>query len=291
LEVLGRPDLLPLRKHLDETIRAGTDEARSDLSLSLEGGLATLSVQVSALRGSQDERLGTLVMIEDLSDLVRAQRTAAWREVARRIAHEIKNPLTPIQLSAQRLRKRFEAGADDLGSVLPEATAVIEREVAGLKHLVDEFSRYARMPEVRPKEIEIRDVIDSVLALYQGIPGIRWSIDVREQLGPVRLDPDQIRRALINLVDNSVAAMDGKGEITIVVRRSGGHIRIEFADDGPGIGARDRDKLFVPYFSTKQSGTGLGLAIVHRVVTDHRGTIRVEDNRPRGARFIMEIPA
>jgi len=290
LEALGRSDLRPLRDLLDEAVRGGADESRHDLALALDRGILTLAVHVSALHGGQDERLGTLIMIEDLSDLVRAQRAAAWREVARRIAHEIKNPLTPIQLSAQRLRKKFQEGAGDLASVLPEATDVIEREVAGLKHLVDEFSRYARMPEVVPREVDVGEIVEAVLALYKGLPGVRWQVDVPGDLGRAKLDPEQMRRALINLVENSVAAMDGRGTIRLAVARTRGVLRFEVADDGPGIGPKDREKLFVPYFSTKQSGTGLGLAIVHRVVTDHRGAIRVEDNVPRGARFVIEIP-
>ncbi len=291
LAAFGRPELIPLRDLIASALREGAGNERRDLTLALARGTATLAVQVSHLLGGQDERLGVLVMIEDLSDLVRAQRSAAWREVARRIAHEIKNPLTPIQLSAQRLRKKFLARSDDLEKVLPEATAVIEREVAGLKHLVDEFSRYARMPEVLPKDVDVRDVLDAVRALYEGLPGIRLAIEVEDGVGPVKLDAEQMRRALINLVDNSVAAMAGDGEIRLAVRRAAGGIRIEVSDTGPGIGPTERDRLFEPYFSTKQAGTGLGLAIVHRVVTDHRGTIRVEDNRPRGARFVIEIPA
>jgi two-component system nitrogen regulation sensor histidine kinase NtrY len=232
------------------------------------------------------------MMVEDLSDVLRAQKALAWQDVARRIAHEIKNPLTPIQLAAQRLRKKFFAGADDLNQVLLEATASIEREVSGLKHMVDEFSRFARMPQVEPEPVEFGKVVESVLSLYKGLSGIEWQVDLDPHIGWISLDAQQMRRALINLIDNAVAAMNERGTIRISARAVGGNgsVRIEVADSGPGIAPADRDKMFAPYFSTKRRGTGLGLAIVHKVVTDHRGTIRVEDNPPCGVRFVIEIP-
>ena len=231
-------------------------------------------------------------MVEDLGELIRAQRAAAWREVARRIAHEIKNPLTPIQLAAQRLRKKFSEGSPDLHEIIPVATASIEREVGALKQLVDEFSRFARMPEVRPRDVDFGEVVRSVLDLYTGAAGLRFEVDIDASTANSRMDPDQMRRVLINLIDNATAAMDGQGTITIKASRDPSEtLRVEVCDDGPGIEPRDRDKMFSPYFSTKKRGTGLGLAIVHKVVTDHQGTTRVEAPAPRGARFVIEIPA
>jgi two-component system nitrogen regulation sensor histidine kinase NtrY len=236
--------------------------------------------------------LGTLIMVEDLTELLRAQKAAAWREVARRIAHEIKNPLTPIQLSAQRLRKKVQDGADDLLQVVPEAAESIEREVGALKRLVDEFSRFARMPDLAPRRVALAELVDSVLTLHQGQAGIRWQIDLDPAIGEVTLDPEQIRRVLINLIDNAVAAMSGQGTIAISAREpvGDGTLRIEVADDGPGLPPADRAKVFSPYFSTKKRGTGLGLAIVHKIITDHGGTIRVEENEPAGIRFVIELP-
>ncbi len=282
-----------LAELLDQALEQRPGSLRRDLQLHLPRGPVSVSVQLSPLLGSGGDDLGTLMMVEDLTDLLRAQRAAAWREMARRIAHEIKNPLTPIQLAAQRLRKKFFERSPDLDGVLPDATATIEREVGSLKQLVDEFSRFARMPEVHPEPVEFRTVVESVLALYRGLPGIRWEIETDDGLGTVMVDAGQLRRALINLIDNAVAAMDGRGTIRVAARNHAGpgSLRIEVSDSGPGIPAGDRDKMFVPYFSTKRRGTGLGLAIVHRVVTDHRGTIRVEDNEPHGARFVIEIPA
>lgn len=263
---------------------------RRELTIDREGSARQLSVRGSPLVGATGDRVGVLLVLEDLSDLVQAERAAAWREVARRIAHEIKNPLTPIQLSAQRLRKKFDEDPEQLGKILPEATAAIEKEVAALKSLVDEFSRFARLPEIQPREAEVRALVDSVRRLYESVAGIAWNVDVDPNLGEVRVDPQQMRRVLINLVDNSIAAMDARGTIQIQAGRHGDSLRIVVADDGPGIPPGDRDKMFAPYFSTKKRGTGLGLAIVHKVVTDHQGTIHVEDNRPRGARFVIEIP-
>lgn len=284
--------LAPLAELFDPNVRGGRAILRRDLSIASESGTLSLSVQVTPLRGGSGEHLGTLVMVEDLGELIRAQRAAAWREVARRIAHEIKNPLTPIQLAAQRLRKKFSEGSPDLHEIIPVATASIEREVGALKQLVDEFSRFARMPEVRPREVDFGEVVRSVLDLYTGAAGLRFEVDIDASTANSRMDPDQMRRVLINLIDNATAAMDGQGTITIKASRDPSEtLRVEVCDDGPGIEPRDRDKMFSPYFSTKKRGTGLGLAIVHKVVTDHQGTIRVEDHAPRGARFVIEIPA
>ncbi len=290
---LAEAGLEPLREFLREAQARPGLALRRDLVLSRGGGEIAVSAQVTPLRGGREGDLGILLMVEDLTDLLRAQRASAWREVARRIAHEIKNPLTPIQLAAQRLRKKFAEAAPDLPEVMSEATASIEREVGALQRLVDEFSRFARMPEVTPELVEFQHVVDSVLALYQGHPGVRWEVQTDPRLGVVRVDPEQMRRALINLIENALAAIEGAGTVRIATSAPAGpgSLRIEVSDSGPGIPVGDRDKLFLPYFSTKRKGTGLGLAIVHRVVTDHRGTIRVEDNPPRGARFVIEIPA
>jgi two-component system nitrogen regulation sensor histidine kinase NtrY len=284
--------LEPLVRLLEQVVEGRGDGLRRDLTLPLRSGALNVAVQVSPLRRTSGEDLGTLIMVEDLTALLRAQKAAAWREVARRIAHEIKNPLTPIQLSAQRLRKKVAEDAEDLGQVVPEAAASIEREVGALKRLVDEFSRFARMPELSLQQVDVVQLVESVRTLYRGHPGIDWELDVDPGIGPVTLDPEQMRRVLINLIDNSVAAMDGRGTIALSVRppTADGTLRIEFADTGPGLPPGDRDKVFSPYFSTKKRGTGLGLAIVHRVVTDHRGSIHVEENRPRGVRFVIEVP-
>ena len=282
----------PLARLMDEAASRDGRDLRRELVLERDGAPMTVSAQLSPLRGVSGDDLGTLVMVEDLTDLLEAQRAAAWREVARRVAHEIKNPLTPIQLAAQRLRKKWGEGAPDLAEVIEDATATIEREVAGLKSLVDEFSLYARLPAPSPARVDFGEVVRSVVALYAVHPAVRWKTALDPALGVVRVDPEQMRRALINLADNAVAAVEGRGAIEIVARpyAGPGSLRVEVADQGPGIEAAYREKVFTPYFSTKPRGTGLGLAIVQRIVAEHQGTIRLEDNAGGGARFIIEIP-
>jgi two-component system nitrogen regulation sensor histidine kinase NtrY len=290
--VLATERLAPLAGLVDEARGREGRAGRKDMLLERPGGPLTVAAQVSPIRGAHGEDLGMLLMLEDLTDLLDAQRAAAWREVARRIAHEIKNPLTPIQLAAQRLRKKFMEGSPDLAAVIDDSAQTIEREVSGLKKLVDEFSLYARMPGARPEPVDFASVIESVVALYRVHPSIRWSLHVAPDLGVVRVDPEQMRRALINLIDNAITAMGGEGEISIAARSYAGpgSLRVEVSDRGPGIPVPVRETLFTPYVSTKPKGTGLGLAIVQRVVAEHRGTIRVEDAPEGGARFVIEIP-
>ncbi len=288
-----QPGLESLRELLWVSGHPTGKSVRQDLVLTPGGKAISVAVQVTPLPGGRSEPLGTLIMVEDLTDFLRAQRAEAWSEVARRIAHEIKNPLTPIRLAAQRIRKKAQEAAPDLQDVVPEATASIEREVQALQRMVDEFSKFARMPAMVPQSVEFASVVRSVLSLYQGMPDIRWDVESAPDLSPVQVDSEQMRRVLINLVDNAVAAMNGKGAIRIVTRpyAGPGSLRLEVTDSGPGIAPEDRHRMFVPYYSTKRRGTGLGLAIVHRVVTDHGGTVRIEDNAPQGVRFVIEIPA
>jgi two-component system, NtrC family, nitrogen regulation sensor histidine kinase NtrY len=251
-----------------------------------------LAVTVVALpRGAG---AGALVVVDDLTPLMRAQKVAAWGEVARKLAHEIKNPLTPIQLSAQRVRKAFVRQAPDLEKVITECTTAIVNEVEALKNLVDEFTQFARLPPVQRVSASLQDVIEQTLPLYDGqFVDVRFDRRFAPDVPAVRLDPDQMKRVLINLVDNAIEAMEKKGTVCIFTEfdRSQSRVRFGVADNGPGIPIGDRDKLFVPHFSTKRRGSGLGLAIVHRIIQEHEGVIRVEDNTPRGSRFVIEIPA
>ena len=239
-----------------------------------------------------EEGQGTLVALDDLSERIKAERAATWREVARRIAHEIKNPLTPIQLSAQRLLKRSEHGGAD--ALERECSQTILEEVESLKRLVDAFTRYSRMPAISPEPGDLAGAIDATLKLYNGVlQDIDLRLDFDSAMPPVRFDPESLKRILRNLIDNAVEAMDHRGAL-ILSTHYVPHLRlarIEVADTGPGIPPEDRDRLFLPYFSTKRRGTGLGLAIVHRIVQEHHGTIAVEDNQPRGSRFVIELPA
>ncbi len=253
-----------------------------------------LRLFVSPLRDAQGGYIGTLVVFDDMTELIRAQRAAAWKEVARRIAHEVKNPLTPIQLSAQRLRKKYLEGAEDYGKIIDECTQMIITQVDGMKTLVDEFSRFARMPECQPVPSDIHGIIDEAASLFDGAhKDIEIFREFDEKMPAVKVDAEQIKRVFLNLFDNAVTAMDGKGEIRVATAydKASRIARIVVSDDGPGILPEDMEKLFQPYFSKKKSGTGLGLAIVSRIIADHGGYIRAEGNNPKGAKFVIELPA
>jgi two-component system nitrogen regulation sensor histidine kinase NtrY len=235
-----------------------------------------------------------VVVLDDLTPLMRAQKVAAWGEVARKLAHEIKNPLTPIQLSAQRIRKAYLKANPEFEKVLTEGTSAIVNEVDALKNLVDEFAQFARLPAAHLAPTSLHDVIDQALSLYDGLfAGVRFDRRFAPDLPELRLDAGQMKRLVINLVDNAIEATEKRGTVSISTEfdRTQGRVRLGVADDGPGVAAELRERLFVPSFSTKRRGSGLGLAIVSRIVQEHHGSIRVEENLPRGARFVVELPA
>ena len=265
-----------------------------EVHLRRHGQAVALLASATALRGPDGGYVGMVLAFDDLTELLKAQRLAAWREVAQRIAHEIKNPLTPIQLSAERLRRRLSSDrSPEEKRLLEEATGTIIQEVDGLRQLVDEFSRFARMPALTPKPTDLARLLEGVVVLYRESHPSLAIRSVFSDLPPIEVDPDQIKRAVLNLVDNAVEAVGGTGEVVVQTDwlPEAHRARIVVADDGPGIAADDRDRLFVPYFSTKATGMGLGLPIVHQIVSDHGGTIRVEDNTPHGSRFVIELPA
>jgi len=234
-----------------------------------------------------------VLVLDDVTPLIRAQKVAAWREVARRLAHEIKNPLTPIQLSAERMRRHFADAPSGARALVEECTTTIVGEVESLKGLVDEFSQFARMPSPRTVPTDLDQLITDTLALYNGIfSDVAIEPRFEPDMPHVRLDAEQIRRVIINLVDNAVEAMDRRGRIVIETERDVANnvVRVIVADDGPGIPPAEREKLFLPYYSTKRRGSGLGLAIVRRIIAEHGGSIEVSDNTPRGTRFTIELP-
>jgi two-component system nitrogen regulation sensor histidine kinase NtrY len=291
-EVFAGPDLRPVVAHVQRMRRPNAAGAERAVQVRRGGATLSLVASATALRGPDNEYAGTVVVLDDLTELLKAQRVAAWREVAQRIAHEIKNPLTPIQLSAQRLRRRL-ARTPGEERLVREATETIIHEVDGLKRLVDEFSRFARMPVLAPRPTDVRQLIDSVAGLYrESHPALSITTRHPDDLPLLEVDPDHIKRAVLNLVDNAVAAVGGAGEVRIeTVHVAGtGHARLIVSDNGPGISAEDKEKLFLPYFSTKVAGMGLGLPIVHEIVSEHGGTIWIEENHPRGTRFIIEVP-
>lgn len=256
-----------------------------------------------------DYARGVVLVIEDLSELLAAQRAAAWSEVARRLAHEIKNPLTPIQLSAERIQRNFRRALDattlnfasadllNLERTIEEGTRAIVREVTGLKAMVDEFSAFARLPQPKLAPADLNETIRQTLALYaERFAHIRFNLSLAPGLPNALIDREQMRRVFINLFENAIEAIsvldadDGRITVATAFDARRNLLLIEVTDTGEGILTKDCNRLFQPYFSTRERGTGLGLAIVQRIVTDHGGTIRAEPNRPRGARFHLELP-
>jgi two-component system nitrogen regulation sensor histidine kinase NtrY len=300
-EIIGKnfrdivtPDYLPMIKGiLKDLVGSGKDSIRKQISIPRGDTKVVLLVNVTTLKDENNEFMGTVVVFDDLTQLLKAQRMAAWREVARRIAHEIKNPLTPIQLSAQRLRRRYLNRFTTDDTVFDECTGMIIRQVDDLKNLVNEFSSFARMPASNPTPNNLNDVLNEALILFQeGHKEIEFQVDLDHALPIFSLDREQIKRVIINLLDNAVSAIDGQGKINI---ETAYNQELEIAmfkvsDNGCGIPAEDKPRLFEPYFSTKKSGTGLGLAIVSSIISDHNGYIRVRDNEPQGTHFIVELP-
>ena len=259
-----------------------------------EERIMSLQVSLNVLRDDADRYLGLVSVFEDISEVEKSQRMAAWREVARRIAHEVKNPLTPIQLSAQRLRKRYaeKLGPEDTG-VFFECTDMIVKQVDELKRLVNEFSNFARMPAANPAPGDLNQVIVEAVSLYrEAHKDVKILFHGSDEVPVFNIDKAQMKRVMINLLDNAIAAIEGDGEIVIGLSHDPSlqMVTIEVADNGKGIPDEHKHRLFEPYFSTKKHGTGLGLAIVNTIITDHDGFIRVQDNKPRGTRFTIELP-
>jgi two-component system nitrogen regulation sensor histidine kinase NtrY len=277
--------------------RAENHSITRQVKVRVANDVLTLLVKVAILRDEEDRYLGMVVVLDDLTQLRKAQRAEAWREVARRIAHEIKNPLTPIQLSAQRLRKRYLSRFVEGGAIFDECTKTIITQVEELKNLVNEFSSFARMPAANPTPNNLNEIIREAMVLYEeGHKQIRFVFEPEDRIPIFDLDKEQIKRVMVNLLDNAVAAVDSggseDGQVTVSTRLYPlmNLASIEVADNGCGVDPEDKLLLFEPYFSTKPSGTGIGLAIVNTIIADHHGYIRVKDNPPCGTRFTIEIP-
>jgi two-component system, NtrC family, nitrogen regulation sensor histidine kinase NtrY len=307
--LIGNEDWLIVDRLLRRARRTGhaTEQAQLESGSANGSGPLPVAITATALRDSQGPRRGVVLVIEDLSELLAAQRAAAWSEVARRMAHEIKNPLTPIQLSAERIAKSYgringtngsHLAVDEkrVAAVIAECTETISREVAGLKAMVDEFSRFARLPATRLELANLNDVVAQATGLYEErLDGVTLRVELDRELPPAMLDVEQIKRVFVNLIDNALAAMASvtdEKKIMIVTKHDGERsvLRAEIVDTGQGIEPGDFRRLFEPYFSRRDSGTGLGLAIVYRIISEHGGHIRAERNQPRGARFVIELP-
>ena len=307
--LIGSEDWLVVERLLRRARRTGHATEQTQLESGSGNGPLPVSMTATALRDSKGPRRGVVLVIEDLSELLSAQRAAAWSEVARRMAHEIKNPLTPIQLSAERIAKSYGRsvsngnGAGDhadekrVAAVITECTETITREVAGLKAMVDEFSRFARLPATRLELANLNDVVTQAAGLYvDRLDGVAMTLQLDQDLPSSMLDVEQIKRVFVNLIDNAVQALasaNDERQIVIVTSHDADRslLRAEVADTGHGIEPGDFRRLFEPYFSRRDSGTGLGLAIVQRIIMEHGGHIRAERNEPRGARFVIELPA
>ena len=295
LQDVFKPLGLSMFTDLVERVRTGgRDTVTYEGQAEVGGSVLVLGLNGSRLRNEVGRDLGVVIVFEDLSALIKAQKSAAWQEVAQRIAHEIKNPLTPIQLSAQRLRKKFFENAPDLNTIFDQCTMTIVNEVNSLKRMVDEFSTFARMPVPVMERQSLHDALRDIILLYTGAHrDVEFVTTLDETLPWFMMDREQIKRAFVNLFDNAIQAMNGKGRLWVTTRHQARDrkIVIEVADEGAGIQPGDVENLFLPYFSKKKTGTGLGLAIVHRIISDHNGSIRAANHTPKGAIFTIELPA
>ncbi|HJU62565.1 MAG TPA: ATP-binding protein [Candidatus Binatia bacterium] len=270
----------------------GRESVERQIKIPLPDQLLTVVVTAATLRDDDGKTLGVMIFIEDITQIQKVQRMEAWREVARRIAHEIKNPLTPIQLSAERLRKRYAKLLEGNGAILDKCTATIIQQVSELKNLVNEFSHFARLPSAHLRSNDLNEIVQEALFLFkEGHNHIHFLFHNGE-IPSLELDREQIKRVVMNLLDNAVAAVADNGEIRIATgyEPSRGVVYLEVADNGCGVAPEVRARIYEPYFSTKKNGTGLGLTIVSQIIEDHRAYIRVRPNEPRGAKFTIEFP-
>lgn len=293
-DVLSHVKYVEILENIQRGLKRQYKLSDREININFDNQSTTLVLTLSPLSQSNNEFSGMIVTLDDLTQLIKAQKIAAWKEIAQRIAHEIKNPLTPIQLSAERIIKNLKKNKKNYDAVIEEGANTIVQEATTIKSLVDEFSNFARMPNIHLHSADLHEVINQTISLFTGIFSdiefeALFSSDVPT---PIQIDPDQMRRVFINLFDNAIDAMNKKGEIKIRTSfdKLQQRVQIEISDSGPGISVKDKEKLFHPHFSTKKMGTGLGLAIVNQVITEHNGTIEVKNNQPTGARFVIQIP-
>jgi two-component system nitrogen regulation sensor histidine kinase NtrY len=291
-EVLPKEYVEKIQPLLSELKSSGKDFIERQLTVNLKGKSLSLLINLTTLKDEEGNPLGVVAVFDDLTQLIKAQRMAAWREVARRIAHEIKNPLTPIQLSAQRLRKRYLEKLEPDATVFDECTQTIVNQVEELKGMVNEFSNFARMPASQPTPSRLNEIIQETLVLFRGVKKQIHFEFIPDKLPVLNLDREQMKRVMINLVKNSLAAIENEGNIRIQTSYDPTlqMVRLEVSDNGRGISDEDKGRLFEPYFSTRKSGMGLGLTIVNAIISDHNGYIRVRDNKPKGTTFLIELP-
>jgi two-component system nitrogen regulation sensor histidine kinase NtrY len=291
-ELLPEQHLKLANEVMETLITARDDALETTLRLTIAGRPRSFLMHVNALKDDSDNHMGIVVVFDDLTELEKAQRMAAWREVARRIAHEVKNPLTPIKLSAQRLKRKYSERLDE--PVFEECTEMIIDHVDLLRNIVNEFASFASFPTANMKPCNLPSIIDETIALYREVHRkIQFEVKMPDKIPELNLDRQQIKQAMINLFDNAISAMKDKGNIIVTLIHDPilKMVILEVVDDGSGISDEEKTRLFEPYFSTKKSGMGLGLTIVSTIVADHNGRIRVQDNHPHGAKFVIELPA
>lgn len=293
-ELLHEEHLALADDFLKEMIENHERILQKHLEVVLREKVLTLLLTLTMIEDEEGRDSGMVIVFEDLTELQKAERAAAWREVARRMAHEIKNPLTPVQLSAQRLQRKYGDKMGEEGSVFKECTQTIIAQVEVLKNLVNEFSRYARMPVTTLVQNDLNAVVSKAVMLFvDAHKDINFELSTAEGLPKFNLDAEQINRVMINLLDNAVASINKKnGHIVVIIRydEQNRKVTVAVADDGAGVPAGYKQKVFEPYFSTKKSGTGLGLAIVSSIVADHQGRITVSDNHPTGTIVSFQLP-
>jgi two-component system nitrogen regulation sensor histidine kinase NtrY len=293
--ILGSARYAEVLRNIDWGMKNRYKLADKEIGITTNGQMTHLALALSPLKQTDGEFSGLIIVLDDLTQLIKAQKIAAWKEVAQRVAHEIKNPLTPIQLSAERIIKNLQKGEPGHQAVIEEGARTIIQEARTIKSLVDEFSNFARMPKIQLQSADIHQIIDQTLAFFKGIfTDIEFEVDYSSEVpASVPADPEQMKRAIINVLDNSIDAMNKKGRIGIrtTFDKEPQRVTIEIVDSGPGIPADDRFKLFLPHYSTKKKGMGLGLAIVNQIIRDHNGSVNIENNKPHGAKFTIQIPA
>lgn len=289
-------DLLPEPSQSRIALSKGMER---EIKLTVKDKTMILRVFITAIRlpDKKGDIIGLIVVFDDITEIVNAQRAIAWQEIAARIAHEVKNPLTPIKLSTERLIKKWQKRDSDFEEVFETSTKTIIREVESLRRLVSDFAQFGRMPKMEKRVVDLREILRQVYYLYSGFKDIKLHLTLPADEIMVEADPEQIKRVFINIIDNAIDAIKAQKEavqgnifINLTRDRENRQVIVSIADDGPGIPDEIKDKLFMPHFTTKRGGSGLGLAIANRIVTEHRGLIKVKDNIPRGAVFIVELP-
>ncbi|MBF0516075.1 MAG: HAMP domain-containing protein [Nitrospirae bacterium] len=265
---------------------------KEQLKVSINGRNMVLRVFIIQLKDNAKNPVGVLVVFDDLTELILAEKALAWQDVAKRLTHEIKNPLTPIKLSAERLLKRWRRADVRFSEVIEKSTATIIREVDGLQRLVNEFSKLGTMPDIEPSLTDLHGLVGEVLDLYSEYEYIEISLEYKTNIKAINIDGEHFKRMLINILDNAIQAIEENGKIAVTVAEDeiASNIIIDISDNGVGIDEKDKEKLFQPYFSRRKNGTGLGLAIAHRIATEHKGTITVSNNAVRGSTFRITIP-